>query len=367
MIKKAEEKRGDFAVQSRKNILSVYMLGRFSVEYGGQILSLGRNSSSKLIQLLQIVWLAGEKGVTKDDLAGMLYDRDSLSSLSNSLNNLVYRLRKILAENGFPKSLYVINQDGVYFWDRKIPVWVDAREFERLVELGDRKRQREKDYPGMYQLYHQAAQVYPFDNWQVGQMESMAYMGRYKEAFLLYDNTAKRYSEEMGLPPSEKMLECYKTMSRQFVSRPDVLKNIRAELREQEDEKINAYYCSLPSFIDIYRLAARRSERNGQPFCLMLCTITDYEGKVIQNQEKLKARSELLRKTIGRALRRSDVYAKYSASQYLVLLMGVGEENCMVVGKRISRNFRELSGKQAEVAISTDVTYVGGMGSILDF
>ena len=61
MIKKAEEKRGDFAVQSRKNILSVYMLGRFSVEYGGQILSLGRNSSSKLIQLLQIVWLAGEK------------------------------------------------------------------------------------------------------------------------------------------------------------------------------------------------------------------------------------------------------------------------------------------------------------------
>lgn len=360
------------------------------------------------------MWLAGEKGVTKDDLAGMLYDRDSLSSLSNSLNNLVYRLRKILAENGFPKSLYVINQDGVYFWDRKIPVWVDAREFERLVELGDRKRQqeketfqyykkaeelyqgellsaistenwviveslrfkrmyekavswlgdymkRQKDYPGMYQLYHQAAQVYPFDNWQVGQIESMAYMGRYKEAFLLYDNTAKRYSEEMGLPPSDKMLECYKTMSRQFVSRPDVLKNIRAELREQEDEKINAYYCSLPSFIDIYRLSARRSERNGQPFCLMLCTITDYEGKVIQNQEKLKARSEILRKTIGRALRRSDVYAKYSASQYLVLLTGVGEENCSVVGKRISRNFRELSGKQAEVAISTDVTYAGGV------
>lgn len=399
--------------QNRKNVLSVYMLGRFSVEYGDQILSLGRNSSSKLIQLLQIVWLAGEKGVTRDDLAGMLYDRDSLSSLNNSLNNLIYRLRKVLAESGFPKSLYVINQDGVYFWDRAIPVWVDAREFERLVEMGDKKGQQEKetfqyykkaeelyqgelltsistenwviveslrfkrmyeravswlgdymkgqkDYPGMYQLY-------PFDNWQVGQIESMTYMGRYKEAFLLYDNTAKRYSEEMGLPPSDKMLECYKTMSRQFVSRPDVLKNIRAELREQEDEKINAYYCSLPSFIDIYRLSARRSERNGKPFCLMLCTITDYEGKVIQNQEKLKARSELLRKTIGRALRRSDVYAKYSASQYLILLTGVGEENSEVVGKRICRNFRDLSGKKAEVVISTDVTYAGGMGGMLDF
>lgn len=396
------------------------MLGRFSVEYGEQILSLGRNSSSKLIQLLQILWLAGEKGVTRDALAQMLYDRDALSSLNNSLNNLIYRLRRVLAQNGFPKSPYVINQDGVYFWDREIPVWVDAREFERLAELGGRKKQQEKesfqyykkaeelyqgellpsistenwviveslrfkrmyeravswmgsylkrkkDYSGMYQMYRQAAQIYPFDNWQVGQIESMTYMGRYKEAFLLYDNTAKRYSEEMGLPPSDKMLECYKTMSRQFVSRPDVLKNIRAELREQEDEKINAYYCSLPSFIDIYRLSARRSERSGQPFCLMLCTITDYEGKVIQNQEKLRARSELLRKTIGRALRRSDVYAKYSASQYLILLTGVGEENSEVVGKRISRGFRELSGKQAEVVISTDITYAGGMGPILDF
>ena len=417
---KNRRKGGDLVAQNRKNVLSVYMLGRFSVEYGDQILSLGRNSSSKLIQLLQIVWLAGEKGVTRDDLAGMLYDRDSLSSLNNSLNNLIYRLRKVLAESGFPKSCYVINQDGVYFWDREIPVWVDAREFERLVEMGDKKRQQEKetfqyykkaeelyqgelltsistenwviveslrfkrmyeravswlgdylkgqkDYPGMYQLYRQAAQVYPFDNWQVGQIESMTYMGRYKEAFLLYDNTAKRYSEEMGLPPSDKMLECYKTMSRQFVNRPDVLKNIRAELREQEDEKINAYYCSLPSFIDIYRLSARRSERNGKPFCLMLCTITDYEGKVIQNQEKLRVRSELLRKTIGRALRRSDVYAKYSASQYLILLTGVGEENSEVVGKRICRNFRDLSGKQVEVVISTDVTYAGGMGGMLDF
>ena len=99
----------------------------------------------------------------------------------------------------------------------------------------------------------------------------------------------------------------------------------------------------------------------------MLCTITDYEGKVIQNQEKLKARSEILRKTIGRALRRSDVYAKYSASQYLVLLTGVREENCSVVGKRISRNFRDLSGKQAEVAISTDVTYAGGYGNDFGF
>lgn len=400
--------------QEERKQLTVHMLGRFSVQYGDEILSLGRNSSSKLAQLLQIVWLAGEKGIARDDLAGMLYDRDSLSSLNNSLNNLIYRLRRVLPEGGFPKSQYVINRDGVYFWDSGIPVWVDAREFETLVEEGEKaesggedaspyyrraeelyqgelltsistenwviveslrfKRMYEKavswlgdymkaqkDYPGMYRLYRQAAQVYPFDGWQVGQIESMIYMGNYKEAFLLYDRTARRYSEEMGLPPSEKMLECYKKMSQQFVSCPDGLENIRAELCERPDgEELNAYYCSYPSFIDIYRVMARRSERSGQPLCLMLCTIVDYEGKMIQNQEKLKARSDMLKRSIGHVLRRGDVYARYSASQYLILLTGVSDESSQSIGRRISHYFKTLSGKRAEINFSVSVHQAGG-------
>ena len=122
------------------------------------------------------------------------------------------------------------------------------------------------------------------------------------------DQTARRYSEEMGLPPSDKMLECYRKMSQQFVSCPDGLDNIKAELCERNGtDGENAYYCSYPSFIDIYRLMARRSQRSGQPMCLMPCTLVDYEGKIIQNQEKLKARSELLKKAIGHVLRRAAI------------------------------------------------------------
>lgn len=128
-----------------KKKLTVYMLGRFSLQYGDEVLSLGRNSASKLAQLLQILWLSGEKGIGRDDLVGMLYDRDSLSSLNNSLNNLIYRLRHVLPLGGFPKSQYVINRDGVYFWDQEIPVWVDAREFENLIEAGERMEQRGED------------------------------------------------------------------------------------------------------------------------------------------------------------------------------------------------------------------------------
>ena len=53
----------------RISYLSICWAG-FLWSMEGGCLPLGRNSSSKLIQLLQIVWLAGEKGVTKDNLAG---------------------------------------------------------------------------------------------------------------------------------------------------------------------------------------------------------------------------------------------------------------------------------------------------------
>lgn len=60
-------------------------------------------------------------------------------------------------------------------------VIVESLRFKRMYEkavswLGDYLKVQ-KDYPGMYRLYRQAAQVYPFDGWQTGQIESMIFMG----------------------------------------------------------------------------------------------------------------------------------------------------------------------------------------------
>ena len=80
----------------------------------------------------------------------------------------------------------------------------------------------------------------------------------------------------------------------------------------------------------------------------MLCTLVDYEGKVIQNQEKLKARSEYLKQAIGLSLRRGDAYTRYSASQYLILLVGTRQEDCAMIYRRINRKLKELARSRAE-------------------
>ena len=107
-------------------------------------------------------------------------------------------------------------------------------------------------------------------------------------------------------------------------------------------------YCSYPSFIDAYHLLSRNMERSGRSIFLMLCTVVDYEGRVIQNQEKLKVRSEYLKQAIGSSLRQGDAFTKYSNSQYIILLVGTKQEGCEIIYRRISRKLKELAGPSAE-------------------
>ena len=400
--------------------MEIRMLGGFTISYDGQEIALGRSSTAKFIQLLQIVWLHGEKGISKEQVMNSLYDREQVSNINNSLNNLIYRMRRQMVQAGLPEAMYICNQDGLCVIDESIPVNVDAAEFKSLMEKGNLsvgesekasyyvkaaklyqgeflpalstetwvmmeslqlKRvfetcvrwlgdylKKQKDYEAAYRLYTRAAKIYPFDDWQVHQIDSLICRGEYKEAYRLYDKTVKLYSDELGIPPSGPMLKCYQRMSGKLTCCPNELQVIKSELEEFEEEGgqygEGAYCCSYPSFLDAYRLMSRIMERSGQSVFLMLCTLVDYEGKMIQNQEKLKKRSDLLKKAIQQSLRRGDAYTKYSNSQYLVLLVGTKQEDCSVVYRRINRKLKELAGPRAE--LSFNVTSLSNLHRALD-
>ena len=55
-----------------------------------------------------------------------------------------------------------------------------------------------------------------------------------------------------------------------------------------------------------------------------------------------------MKNTITKGLRKGDVYTKYSASQYLILLIGTKREDCAIIYQRISRRVKELAGSRAE-------------------
>ena len=391
-----------------KTILQVNMFGGLAITYEGKNVSVGKNKTAKYIQLLEIVWLAGEAGIQKDQLTGILYDREEQSNLSNSFNNLIYQMHKQIDRAGLPELDYVVNKDGVFFTDDNVVIDSDVLRFknnilvarqqeneadsipyykaafdeyraeilpelataewliiqsvqlqkmyaESVIALGSYYEER-KDYESMHQVFKKAAELYPDDEWQIGEINALIGMESFNEAYAVYDETVRYYTDELGVTPSNDLLECYEKMSRQITNIPGKILQIRDGILEHRgavsDNDEGAYDCSFPSFIDAYHILSRNMERSGQSVYMMLLNIVDYEGKKIANLGKLEARAKLLQEAISLTLRQGDTYCKYSASQYLLLLVGTNKESCKTVYRRLLNKFKLLAGPRTELEYS---------------
>lgn len=393
---------------TEKTILQVNMFGGLAITYEGKNVSIGKNKTAKYIQLLEIVWLAGEAGIQKDQLTGILYDREEQSNLSNSFNNLIYQMHKQMDRAGLPELDYVVNRDGVFFTDDNVVIDSDVLRFkdnivkarqqkneadsipyyraafdeyraeilpelataewliiqsvqlqkmyaESVIALGSYYEDR-KDYEEMHHVFKKAAELYPDDEWQIGEINALIGMEAFKEAYAVYDETVRYYTDELGVTPSNDLLECYEKMSRQITNVPGKILQIRDGILEHRgavsDNDEGAYDCSFPSFIDAYHILSRNMERSGQSVYMMLLNIVDYEGKRITNQAKLETRAKLLQEAISLTLRQGDTYCKYSASQYLLLLVGTNKESCKTVYRRLLNKFKLLAGPRTELEYS---------------
>lgn len=375
------------------NVLKVKMLGGFSLQYAGREIVPDRNTVSKTMQLLQMILLHAKDGVAKTSLIDALYGREDVENKNGSLNNTIFRLRKQLKAQGLPESSYIKIEGGVCQWDEAIPAEVDCCRFEDMVLKGQKEQEEaskmqvyeeacrlytgeflpnmigedwaavqnvyyrnlyftcleelcewlkgEERFEAIYELTSAASEIYPFEEWQIHRIDSLIAMGRYKEAMDIYETTTKLFFDELSLPPSPEMLKRFRFMSERISQSAGAIGDIKHRLEEKERLK-GAYYCSFPSFVDIYHVISRMMERNGVSVYIMLCTLKDNKGPIYGERDKDKEISELLQDAIRSSLRRGDFYTRYNAGQYLVMLSGINQENCSKVSRRIDGVFRKL-------------------------
>lgn len=371
-------------------VLKVHMLGGFSLIYGDIPISFKRSTATKSTKLLQILLHCSGKGISRSKLLENLYGREELADVANNLRVTSHRLKKILTEAGLPEYDYIEIKNGIYRWDSPMEVQVDALEFAELVrkaeeEPDETKRieileqaceaykgeflpgvsgedwvllesvhykklytqalsavcdylKEHREYQTALKLCGKASEIYPFDEWQTVQIDCLMALNRYKEAIKIYEDTAKLFFEELGISPSEKMMNQFREMSSKMSLKAQDIGDIKGGLAEDEDES-GAFYCPLPSFRDSYRLVRRIIERNGQSVFLMLCSITDGKGKPMENKDKLGVMSEELHNAIKICLRRGDSFTQYSPSQFLILLVGTNMENTGMIFDRIVKCF----------------------------
>ena len=68
-------------------------------------------------------------------------------------------------------------------------------------------------------------------------MQALIGLERYKEAMKLYEQTSKHYFEELGVTPSEKLVEQYRYLGSRMGSRHRVIEEVQADLQESPGEK----------------------------------------------------------------------------------------------------------------------------------
>lgn len=390
-------------MSTKSETLTLNMLGGYTLTYGDKPIILGRGKLTKSVQLLQLLLLHIDNGIAKDELVQALYNWEEVGDTNNSLNSMIYRLKNQLITAGMPKEEYISIKNGICKWSGSMPVTVDAVEFERCVNEASNTEGAEKmelldqafslyrgeflpqlsnelwvtvesvrlkklyvscikqlcelldenqDYQRMFDIYKVAANQYPFDEWQEKQIDCLQKMGRFDEAYRIYQDTVRLYSEELGAPPSAKMREQLQKMNGKLLNSENDFLKIQAKLREEE-WKSGAYYCAYPSFVDTYRLMCRIIERSGESVYLMVCTLCydDYAANADHKAE------DALGRAIEKALRRGDAYTRYSGNQYLILLSAAQRENCDTIFGRIEKSFY-AENKNMKCWVEYDVTEV---------
>ncbi len=375
---------GETAGTGRLPRLEVHMFGGFTASYGERPITFGRGGTGKSVQLFQLLLLHQKSGIAKERLMQDLYDWDTVTDRNNSLNSVIYRLKKQLVSAGMPKEDYISLKNGICRWCGSMETYVDTADMEELAaRASERSGQEQIDlleracalYTGEFlphlsgeiwvtaeslrlkqiygtavrrlcglleargefrracHYYAKAAALYPYEEWQAGQIGSLLEMGRYEEAHRLYLETEKLYLDELGLPPSDAMLARLRRMSGRLSGRESGLSKARQLMAEGHLAE-GAYYCSYPSFVDFYRIVCRQAERGGQPARLMMCGL---RGGASERRDKEAC--DVLLSVIGRVLCRDDVYTRYSGRQFLILLPGRRKENGAIIYRRICDEF----------------------------
>lgn len=373
------------------------MLGNVEISYQGKPFTIERNNTTKVNQLFQML-LYFPNGLTRDQIMYNLFHNEEIADPSNSLRALVFRLRRVLPKVGLPDEDYVYVKRGTYRINPVVEVECDAIDFEeaakkalscenvneqldllkaacemytgdflpglsgsdwvvtvqvRLKKLYDRCVKQicelsvvSKDFRTLHEISHKANSLYPYDGWQTYEMQALIELGKSREALKLYEDTETLMFEELGVSVSPEMTKQLEHLGEQIKNNTDMISEVKKNLDTSKEEIEGAFYCTYPIFVESYRYIKRVIRRSGQAAWLMLCTITDGKGFALDNSDRLSKLADELSESIRVSARGGDMYARYSNNQFVVLLLNITQEDCVLVQARINDNLSKESRKR---------------------
>ncbi|MCL2077731.1 MAG: hypothetical protein FWH08_04910 [Oscillospiraceae bacterium] len=371
-------------------------LGEYSIAHGDNIISEKDKRSKKMWLLLKYLTAFMDRGVTQGELIEILWDEKEVNNPSGALKTQLHRIRGALDALGLDSGVeLVVSFAGTYAFNGSLEYIVDASLFEESFKKSLRDDLSEKE-----QVFYakKAFDLYGGDflknsaeeKWVIPMrvyyhsiyirivhrlIDALYKYKQYTELInicqkaLLIDGSdqkihmllikaliasgnrdaAKRHYKyimdllynQLGVNPLPELRELYKeTLDRETDFEND-LEVIKKKLKEDINEVGNgAFFCEFEFFKSIYRLKMRDAERTKQKTQICLITVNEYRETSVEPKVIIDVMKRL-HECIANSLRKSDIFARYSLTQYVLMLPTEFEETAEVVVNRIRNRYNE--------------------------
>lgn len=381
-----------------KPVLQVNMLGGCSLRYGENTIDDVNYHAKKPWVLLEYLIAFRSREIPMEELLGLLYPGEQGAKPLGALKTLVYRARELLDGLGLPDSRdRILMTRGSYAWNTSIPMVFDADCFELACQRAASPRLLPEE---KLETCLAAAALYkgdflarsPGESWVAGlaayyhsmykhlvrsavellmargQWEDMAQLcaraieiDSYEESFHFYlvralaktgqiDRALEHYRQmygrfytELGAPPPAELAGLYRELlqerAQSVQSGPSDLASASRFLLEG-GRTAGALFCALEVFQEIYNMEARAVTRCRRGVYLAMLSAEMRDGTA-PPLKLLNSYMDKLGECIRTTLRRGDVAAKYSDSQYILLLPTASAESGRLALSRVTGRFME--------------------------
>lgn len=378
-------------------ILTAQTLGKFQLSHSEKRLDEDTMRSDMLARLLLYLLLHREHPNTIQELSEALWDEEETENPAGALKNLMYRLRNLLKKHLDDRE-FIVTGRGTYSWNAEIPVWLDVEQFVHCCENAKRVEESEEQiryYESALSLYqgdfmvkigdkHWVATLaaYYHSLWDSAikalaglyladeryedvericveglyldeaneelhciRITALMHQKKHRLAMECYEQATKALYDTLGVRESAHLKAIYEELlSLSKGSDAEGLEAVHEDMQEKEEPE-GAYICGYPVFQAIYRLEARKNSRAGEPQYVMLLTLVRREEGGTCNAQMAKyiinRGMEQMEEVLKNVLRIGDMAARYSDSQYLILLPACNRESCGRVAERILKHFGE--------------------------
>lgn len=374
--------------------LNISMFGELSISYNDKIVDEKSQHSRKTFLLLAYLIAFRKKAIPQFELFEVLWKDNESDNPVNALRTLLSRTRNILSKLDYPDVNRLIKaSNGSYYWNKEIPVSLDIDIFEEYYNLlkkesisddnkityGKKALElykgsflsnlsseywvvpmatyynsifinivnilidlylKQDDYASIVELCNTAIALSPYqENFYYYLIDALYETGNSKDAIEQYKKAEAFMYANFGVSLSSKFSSLYKKICNTKNNLEFNLEKIHEDLVEK-DKIFGAFMCDYELFKQQFQLEIRASQRNNHPLQICLVSVVD-QKRNIPPLKKLNNYMSGLENVIRSSLRASDIFARYSVSQYIIMLTNTTLENAKMVLGRIDSNCRK--------------------------